>query len=43
MVAGEDDVVIADGVGEEIAGLGLVRELDYLLRATEVWLLLVAN
>ena len=42
-MAGEDDVVIADGVGEEIVRLGLVRELDYLLRAAEVWLLLITH
>ena len=39
-----DDVMIADGVGEEIAGgETLVGQLDDLLRATEVWLGLVAN
>ena len=39
-----DDVVIADGVGEEIAGgESLVGELDDLLCATEVGLGLVAN
>ena len=42
-MAGEDDVVIADGVGEEIVGLGLVRELNHLLRAAEVWLLLITH
>ena len=39
-----DDVVIANGVGEEIAGgETLVGQQDDLLRATEVWLGLVAN
>jgi len=34
-----DDVVIADGIGEEIAGgKRLVSKLDDLLRATEVGL-----
>ena len=43
VMAGEDDVVIADGVGKEIIGLGFVGKLDHLLCAAEVWLLLIAD
>ena len=42
-MAGEDNMVIADGVGKKIAGLGFVGKLDYLLRAAEVWLLLIEH
>ena len=39
----DDDVVIADGVGEEIAGAGWVGEADDLLGAAEVGLRLAAH
>ena len=43
MMAGEDDVVIADGVREEIGGPVGVRQADDLLGAAEVGLGLVAH
>ena len=43
MVAGEDDVVIANWVGQEIRGLCRVCQLDDLLRSAEVGLRLVTN
>ena len=42
-MAGHDDVVIADGVREEIAGQALVGELYHLLCTAQVWFLLVAQ
>ena len=38
-----DDVMVANGVGEEIRRLALVSELYDLLRTAKVWLRLVAN
>ena len=40
-MTGQDDVVIADGIGEEIGGLVLVGKSDDLLRATEIGLGLI--
>ena len=42
-MAGDNDVVVADGVGEEIAGLGGVGEAYDLLGAAEVGLRLVSD
>ena len=42
-MTGHDDVVIADGLRQEVVGLALVGELDDLLRAAEVGLRLVAH
>ena len=43
VMAGHDDVVVADGVGEEIGGLRGVGEADDLLCATQVGLRLVVQ
>ncbi len=41
-VAREDDVVIADGLGEEVAGVGGIVKTDDLLGAAEVGFTLAA-
>ena len=35
-MAGDDDMVVADGIGEEVTGLIGIRETDELLGTTEV-------
>ena len=43
MVAGQDDVVVANRVGQEVGSLGGVCQLDDLLRSAEVGFGLVTN
>lgn len=43
MVARHDDVMVADGIGQEISGLALVRQLDDLLRAAEIGFRLIVR
>ena len=42
-MAGEDHVVIANGIGEETGQLGCILQVDDLLRAAEVRLSLIAH